>query len=64
MKKYEKGDLIRCRYKILTEEFINKVKIGIGIVIWHNKDHCKIILSNSLQILSHVDDIELLAKNR
>lgn len=62
MKKYEKGDLIRCRYKVLTEQFINQVKIGIGIVMWHEKDYCKVILSNSLQILSHVDDMELMSK--
>ena len=60
--KYFKGDLIRCRYKLMAKDFTTSTEIGIGIVIWHRNNHCMIILNTGLKILSHTDDMELMAK--
>ncbi len=59
----KKGDLVRCRHRILGSSPSYHTAITLGIVLWRKDDYFKICLQNGTFILAHKGDLEVISRN-
>ena len=62
----KKGDLVRCRHKVLRgyRRTSYYTKISLGIVLWQQDDYFKVCLQSGSSILAHKGDLEVISKEK
>jgi len=60
----KKGDLVRCRHKVLRERFSYYTTISLGIVLWRKDDYFKVCLQSGSFILAHKGDLEVISREK
>lgn len=59
----ERGDLVRCRHRIVNKDPQYWTAITIGIVLWTKNEYSKVFLQNGLIVLAHRGDMELISRS-
>lgn len=59
----EKGDLVRCRHRIIGKDPQYWTTITIGIVLWTKNEYSKVFLQNGQTVLAHRGDMELISRS-